>query len=472
MPAAAPKEPAGGVVWSPRSLRQARFLAAPFWEVLLHGPKGTGKTDALLMSYLQHVGKGYGPAWRGILFRRTYKQLAEVVQKGYQWIPRIFPGAEFNRSEMTWTFSGGESLLLRYMRVPDDYWEYHGHSYPWIGWEELTSWPSLECYDRMKACSRVAGDIPRLIRSNTNPWGVGHSVVKRRFIDVAPEFVPVRGADGEMRCHIAGSIDETRRNYGDQYARSLESDEDAVRREAWAGGSWEIAAGGMFADLWRDAIHELRPFEIPEGWYVNRAFDWGSSKPFSVGWYAESNGEEVELADGSKRAFPRGTVIRVAEWYGQRPGEKPNVGVGLLSSEIARGIREMEGQMAGSLGLVNVRPGPADSAIYDAGHDGRSIADEMARNGVKWVKATKGPGSRVSGWEVCRERLSAARAHPMEEAGFFVFDTCRHFIRQVTDAPRDDKNPDDIDTEAEDHALDEWRYRLTTPRHTATSQPL
>jgi len=53
-----------------------------------------------------------------------------------------------------------------------------------------------------------------------------------------------------------------------------------------------------------------------------------------------------------------------------------------------------------------------------------------------------------------------------EQAGLFVFETCEQFIEMVPSIPRDEKNMDDVDTDAEDHIADESRYRcLLTPRY-------
>ena len=81
----------------------------------------THNTDCLLMDFLQHVGVGYGMEWRGILFREEYTQLTDVINKSKKWISQIFPGAKYNGSEHKWAFPDGETLYLRYMRVPSNY---------------------------------------------------------------------------------------------------------------------------------------------------------------------------------------------------------------------------------------------------------------------------------------------------------------------------------------------------------------
>ena len=50
------------VAWKPHPGSQVRFLSCPVFECLYEGTRGPGKTDALLMSFAQFVGKGYGAA--------------------------------------------------------------------------------------------------------------------------------------------------------------------------------------------------------------------------------------------------------------------------------------------------------------------------------------------------------------------------------------------------------------------------
>jgi hypothetical protein len=455
------------VVWEPQAGSQTLFLTCPYYEVLYEGTRGNGKTDSLLMDFAQHVGEGFGANWRGILFRQTYPQLADVVAKSKKWFFQIFPGAKFNAADYTWKWPTGEELLLRHMKSPDDYWNYHGHEYPWIGWEELTNWPSLDCYDKMKACSRSSHPgMPRKYRATCNPYGVGHGAVKMRFIDPAPALTPINDEHGQARVRIHGDVEENHvlLNADPEYLSKLDCIEDDNLRKAWRYGDWDIVAGGIFTEVWSAPHHVLQPFDIPKSWRVDRAFDWGSSRPFSVGWWAESDGTEATLADGTKRNFPRGTLFLIHEWYGWTG--KQNEGMKMLASDIARGVLEREKKMK-----LTVRPGPADNSIFDT-QDGHCIADNMATVGVRWERSDKSPGSRLNGWELIRQRLSASKKFPMEEPGLFVFEHCRQWLRTVPTLPRDEKKPDDVDTDAEDHAGDMTRYRVAMPKKTATTSDM
>lgn len=424
------------------------------------------------MDFCQYVGLGFGAAWKGIIFRCEYKHLEDVITKSKKWIPRIFPGARFMEStaQLKWVFPDGEQLLFRAATKESDYWDYHGHEYPWLGFEELTNWASPGFYLSMfSVCRSTHPDprMPRHIRATTNPYGVGHNWVKARFIDPAPRERIIRDTLGRSRVAIHGSIYENKilLKTDPSYLKNLESDTNLNRKKAWLFGDWDIVAGGAVDDVWNRELHVLKPFRIPKTWTVNRSFDWGSAKPFSVGWWAETDGTRAELRPGVYRHFPRGTLFRIAEWYGSNG--QPNEGCKMLSDQIGRGIRERETRLKERLGIPEILAGPADASIFDE-REGDTIAAAIDRGfgsrGV-FTPANKAPGTRHQRLEILRTRLSASAQDVMEEPGLFIFENCRDWLRTVPVLPRDEKDPDDVDTHAEDHAYDETGYRILEVRH-------
>ena len=412
------------------------------------------------MDFAQFVGKGFGPAWRGILFRKQYPDLDEVIVKSKKYFHRIFPNAIYNKGDHRWVFPDGEELLFRYGKNMDDYWNYHGHEFPWLGFDELTLWPDDEFYIAMRTCCRssVPG-MPRHLRGTCNPYGVGHNWAKARFIDPAPRGVIVTDEVDLERMTIHGSIWENLilLKNDPAYLQMLRS-QTGARRKAWLEGDWDIVAGGMFDDVWDPQVHVLAPFEIPQSWRIDRSFDWGSSKPYSVGFWAESDGCDVKMPDGSFRATQRGDLYRIAEIYGGTG--KPNEGTRELAVEVARRILKFQRELCRA-----VNPGPADSSIFTI-DNGNSIAGDMEKIGVRWNRANMKSGSRINGWELLRERLK--NSINKEGPGLYTFDTCRQFIRTVPVLPRDKRQADDVDTEAEDHIADEVRYRVLDKRHVVT----
>ena len=449
------------IVWRPMPGSQQSFLSCPAFEVLYSSGRGVGKTDTLLMDFLQDVGKGWGVEWQGILFRRTYKELQDVIRKSLKWFPRIFPDADYNKTEKVWTFATGEQLTLSYMDNEDDYDTYHGHAYPWIAWEELCSWSTDICYKKMISCSRsTVANMPRKIRATTNPYGKGHNWIKNRFRLPEMAYIPRKFKEG-YRVAILGHLEENKilmhadPTYVDKIRAAARNPSE---EKAWVHGSWDVTSGGMFDDLW-DSEKHITPNlikHIPKGWKIDRTFDWGSSRPFSVGWWAESNGEPLEL-EGRKFGEIKGDTFRIAEWYGC--SDMPNEGIGLSATEIAQGIKQREA----TWGLVGrVFPGAADTSIYDV-ENSNCIASDMEKEGVLWTKADKRPGSRKQGWLQIRKYLEGALSKsnlPRETPGLFICRQCSGFIRTFPPLSRSSKDPDDVDTDLEDHIADETRYRI------------
>ncbi len=455
---------------------QRLFHACPAFECLAHGNRGGGKSLALLAEFARYVGTGFGHQWRGIIFRVEHKDLTNIVNESLEWFPKIAPGGKFLRSadSYRWEWDTGEQLLLRHAKHEADYGRYHGSAYPFLGFEELTEWPDNKLYLKLfTICRSATKGLPRRIRATTNPSGPGHLWVKRRFIDAGPEATLIQDNKGRERAHIQIDLNDNAAllaadpHYRETIRSAAGNDPNVVR--AWLEGSWDITSGGMFDDLWSREAHIVKPFDIPSSWYLSRSFDHGQSKPFSVGWWAESDGTgEVGVP------HCRGTLFRVSEWYGCVPNE-PNTGLRLSDKAIAEGICEREEALARDLNLkARFRPGPADNAIFARDNNATCPADVMAKHGVQWGKSDKSPGSRARGWQLMRNRLGAVIDHDtrerrgiVEEPGLYVFDTCRDFIRTFPSLPRDKKNPDDIDTNVEDHIADEARYRVGMQRVTS-----
>ncbi|HFD80472.1 MAG TPA: hypothetical protein ENK05_08810 [Gammaproteobacteria bacterium] len=404
----------------------------------------THNTETLIMKYLRYVGVGFGSAWTGIVFRREYKHLDDVVKKCKRWIPQIFPQARWlsAKSDYKWVFPDGEELFLRAIKDPDDYWNYHGHEYPFVGWEELTNWPSNDCYEVMKSTNRCSvPEVPRFYCSTGNPYGAGHGWVKEHFIDIGPEGTVVTDDQGNARVRIHVDLEDNRAMMENdpEYVKQLDGIKNPELRRAWRDGDWDIVVGGFLQGIWNPKVHVVKPFEVPLDWPRWRAMDWGFAAPYSIGWYTIS---------------PDGVVYRYRELYGY--GGKAGVGTRESATEVARKVRQLEARELAA-GVV-FRRNPADSQIF--ANDGRekTIEEYFRKEGVRWVKASKGPGSRVNGAQAIIQAL--------QQEKFKVFDTCRHFIRTVPVLMPDPHNWEDVDTEMEDHCWDEAMYSLRS-RHKA-----
>ena len=418
------------VIWQPLPGSQQRMLSCPFHEVLLEGNRGGGKTDTLLMSFAQYVGQGFGDQWRGVIFRLTYPQLADLETKALRWFRQIFPEARYNRSEHYWTFPDGETLLFRYGSKEADYWNYHGHAYPFLGFEELTNWADDSFYESMlSTCRSTVPGIPRIVRSTTNPYGVGHSWVKERFqIGTIPPETPF-GEPGKERLYIHSSLFENTilTEADPDYLKTLQNLKDPNRRAAWLDGSWDIAIGAFLEKVWNPKECVVEPFPIPSSWKVWKAMDWGYSKPYAILWFAMSED---------------GIIYVWREMYGQ-DGDLPNVGAKHDAKEVARRVKEIEkhDHRYGYEYKMNL----ADPSIFTKIGTENSIGGIFKNSGVKWLPAWNAKGSRRLGAQTIVQLLAEGRLK--------VFNTCKNVIRTVPTLPPDDYDPEDVNTECEDHCF-------------------
>lgn len=496
-------EGAQRIGWKPLPGSQALALACPAHVILYEGTRGPGKTDAQLMAFRKNVGLGYGRFWRGVIFDREYKNLDDLVSKSLRWFPGLAgPKARWlsSNSDYKWVWETGEELLFRQVKRDQDYWNYHGQEFPFIGWNELAKYAMPTLFDAMFSCNRSSfrpedfpivmpngevrylPDIPLVCFATTNPYGPGHNWVKDRFIDPVEPGQLIRKEYNVFNPRTQTRVDLVKyhvRIFGSykeniylapEYVAELESIRDENKRKAWLWGDWDIVAGGAFDDVWNNIVHKAPRFRVPRTWRVDRSFDWGSTHPFSVGWWAEANGEECVLPDGTSWGPPPGTLFRIHEWYGTS-GE-PNEGLKMSAKNIAIGIREREDMLLeGGWIKERPKPGPADNQIRNVTESAtETIEKMMADEGIYWEESDKGPGSRKNGLQLARDRLEASVDGV--GAGLYCFEHNRAFLKYLPTLPRDEKDMDDVDTTAEDHIWDETRYRvLAGNNRIATSIP-
>ncbi len=440
-------------LWAPQLGPQTDAISATWCpEILYGGAAGGGKSDFLLGDFLQDV-PTYGQAWRGVMFRRTYPELEELMARAHEIYPST--GAQWFEKNKLWAWPNGAVLRMRYLERDLDALRYQGHQYTFIGFDELTQWASLYGYKYLRTRLRSAHDVPtKRLRSAANPGGPGHQSVKQYFIDPAPGgmvpildpetglermFIPARLADNA----ILSKNDPT-------YAQRLAGAGSTALVRALLDGDWSVVEGAFF-DCWNNARHVVRPFEIPSHWLRFRSMDWGSARPFSVGWWAVVS-EVTKIGDVT---LPRGCMVRYREWYG---ASAPNVGLKLHAEQVAEGILERERDDDVSYGVI-------DPAAFQE-DDGPSIAERMSRIGVTFRRADNARVSQrgaMGGWDQLRSRLVGdGDGNPM----IVFFSTCSDSIRTIPGLQHDRSKPEDLDTEGEDHAADEVRYACMSRPYT------
>jgi len=316
------------------------------------------------------------------------------------------------------------------------------------GWEEITNHSTPNLYLKLMSCNRTSNPkIFRKYRATCNPSGPGHGWVKARFIDQGPPEKMIYDEFGQTRTHIQSQLSENKAmmEADPMYLAKLMAmtQDNKMLRDAWVFGSWDLVTGGFFTDIWDPRIHVLPTFTIPSSWPVYRSFDWGSSKPWSVTYGAEANGEQPIGLEGKIPYIPKGSVIIINEIYGWNG--KANEGDRATSQEIAERVISVDNNIFTEYRLDGkVRPGPADTSIWEV-RDGTSIAHNLRKFGCHWTKAYKGSGSRVSGWALLRQMLGAAKRGDLETPHLYFFEQAYHHIRTLPIMQRDKVKPEDID---------------------------
>lgn len=439
------------IIWQPQPGPQTALLECPVFEIFYGGARGGGKTEGSIGDWLQHSSL-YGENAIGIFVRRKLTQLSEVIARTKQLFPKL--GGKYNEQQKTWTMANGARLKFVYLERDSDAEEYQGHSYTRIYVEELTNFPSPSPINKLRATLRSGAGVPVGMRLTGNPGGPGHNWVKARYIDPAKQGFQVVTEETELeldgqkmlvsldRVFIPSKLGDNNllmRNDPTYILRLRQSGSEALVR-AWLEGDWSIIDGAFF-DEWDEEKHvlpsELVLNRLVPGMTRFRAFDWGSAKPFSVGWYVLLD-RDLEFAN--RDLLPKGALIKYREWYG---ASGVNKGLKMTADLVAQGIVNRE------KGEV-IRYGAADPSIF-VRDGGPSIAEIMSVHKCSWRRADN---KRIAGAEQMRLRLVGEYGRPM----LYFLDNCVDSIRTIPTLQHDEHQPEDVDTEGEDHAYDETRY--------------
>ena len=235
----------------------------------------------------------------------------------------------------------------------------------------------------------------------------GQPLFKRRFIPARLFDNPYLSEQGDYESMLLSLPEQQRRQLLD--------------------GDWDIKEGAAFTEFNRD-IHVVEPFDIPTAWTKFRACDYGYGSKSAVLWFAVSPDEQL---------------IVYREMYVSK----------VLATDLADMILEVE-QHDGTISY-----GTLDSSLWHRrGDTGPSLAEQMIQRGCRWRPSDRSKGSRISGKNEIHRRLQVDEF--TEEPRLVFFNNCTNVISQLPSIPLDKKNPEDVDTQSEDHLYDALRYGI------------
>lgn len=417
------------IAFRPNPGPQTDFLSADEKDVLYGGAAGGGKSYAMLVDPLRYV---HERDHKALILRRTLKELDELIDKSRELYPLAYPGAQYKESKKVWEFPSGCKIQFGYLEKDADVYQYQGQSFTWIGFDELTHLPTSFAWDYLR--SRLRTTNPRIkcyMRATTNPGGPGHLWVKARYIDPAPENTTFWSEDGHVsRKFIPAKLsDNPSLAKGGEYEAMLQS-MDPIHRKRLLEGDWNVTEGAAFPEFSTE-FHVIPPFQIPTHWEKFKAIDYGYRAPSCCLWIA------VDPSDG--------TLIVYRELYERE----------LTGTKLGYRMHDLE------VDEVNSIMGVLDGAAWNnTGNSGPSVGEEITRTGHKLRRADK---NREAGKIQVHERLriNPSTGRPKTQ----IFNTCTNIIKQLASIPLDPSNKEDVDTKAEDHAYDAFRYAvMSRPR--------
>lgn len=431
------------------SPKQRQFMTASTKHIGFGGARGGGKSWAVRAKAIL-----LAINYRGIkilIVRRTYPELINnhinILRQQTQEV------AKYNDKDKILKFYNGSSINFAYCAKDQDLGRLQGTEFDIIFLDEATQLSEFQMR-AISACLRGVNSFPKRIYYTCNPGGQGHAYIKRIFIDKRYE----EGENPDDYTFIQSLVTDNLALMRAQpdYIKQL----DALppkQREAWRYGKWDIFEGQFFEEFVdapehyqdRRYTHVIAPFDIPAGWKIYRSFDWGYAKPFSCAWWAMDYD---------------GVLYRILELYGCT--KTPNEGIKWTPDRVFSEIHRIETEHRWLKGKQI--QGVADPAIWDA-QTGESIAETAAKH---YVLFTRGDHKRLPGWMQVHYRLAFdGNGYPM----MYFFSNCKAIIRCMPLMMFDDNRPEDLDTDGEDHCLDDCRYlcmsRPIKPRAAAERDP-
>lgn len=215
-------------------------------------------------------------------------------------------------------------------------------------------------------------------------------------------------------------------------------------------GDWDAVAG---AAVPIDKNKHLLPaFDPPRHWTRFMAMDWGSAKPFSIGWYTVA-AEPTEIESRKlerKWVIPEGALVRYREFYGWNG--KDNQGCRKPAKEVAKETLLIERD---NNEVIDYRI--ADSAMWSS-QDGPSPAERFMEGGMtednvsRTALRSTGRKDRKTGYAEIIARLQGEDFEGKRLPMFYATENCTQFWRTVPVLTVDESDPEKgPDSSQEDH---------------------
>ena len=414
--------------------KQAIKLIDEFKYFLYGGAMGGGKSYLLRWALLRLLLRWAAQGHRNVIVGLFCEDYPAMKDRHISKIAKEFPEEigtlnmdhkEYGRAFVLTKKYGGGAIVFRNL---DDPSKYASAEFAAIAVDEITK-NKEEVFDDLRTRLRWPGIEDTRFMSATNPGGIGHAWVKKKFLDgVHGEFEQ----EADKFAYLQALATENP-YLPASYIASLSGLPEEKRR-AYLEGDWDMFKGQYFTE-WRKEIHTCKPFEIPENWKRFMCFDYGYRAPSAVYWCAVDED---------------GTLWVYREIY------KTELSAENLAQECLSMMSEEEREL--------IKYIVADPAIWAKKDSPISTAQRFSD---KWKEITervprliKGINDRINGWSVMRDYLKPYSGDGELTAKLQVFTTCSELIRTIPTLIYDKHKMEDLDSDSDDHGADALRYGI------------
>ncbi len=409
------------------SPKQKEFFDARCRFIAYGGARGGGKSWALRRK-LVLLALNYSGI-RALLVRRTLPELKQ--NHLFPLLSELGDFVDYKESQKTFYFPNGSKIVLGYCDSERDVLRYQGQEYDIIALDEATQLTEYQ-FSTFKACLRGANDFPKRMYLTCNPGGVGHSWVKRLFID--KRYTSFE-KEGDYKFISAKVFDNKVLLEKDkEYVELLSSLPDSLKK-AWLFGDWDVFEGQFFPEFSRSThVIDEKSFKSIESRIQKRfiALDYGFDM-LAVLWFAVT---DVGVFVYRELAIPNLTLSAAA------------------SAVVSNLNGEVIDYACASPDLWNRRQDSGLSGVLTMSRvDGMPVL-------------IKADDRRIAGWRCVREFLDPKNCR------LFILDDCHGLIKCLESLLYDKNRPEDASSQPHDitHLPEALRYGLMSYQASADNK--
>lgn len=385
------------------------------------------------------------PGTKGLIVRKSYPELlSNHIRMFFQEYPAT--SQWFHRGEKAIFWPNGSITEFSYLKQTDDVYTYQGREYEDISIDEVTQ-HAWEVVTILRASNRTSnqnfvtnGGKPTMLLTG-NPGGIGHSQVKRIFIN--RRLLPGEHPGDYAFIQAKVYDNEALMKADPDYVRRLKALPEAKRR-AWLEGDWDSYEGQCFSEFRRD-LHTIDPLTPASKFSHFLSMDWGytEKKPTAFSAYASAL---IPMKTEDGEVFNR--VVTYQEWCGNQKYPDEWASIIFKTARVRKFTK-----------------GITDPSMHNPQSDGsvaiKTLFDRVWKKknrGLRWAYLEKGSRNRIARVATVHNWLSLA---PDGMPYWIMTNDCRNLINTLPELIYDDNNPEDVNTDMDDDPYDAMGYLLT-----------